>query len=153
DGRLERIVRRLEERGFRVTVEQDELLEGSVLYNLFAVREGAGPAEGVRERQRRAFLQGLGRADDPGTGRSGPVFGTRYAAPGSDLEQSLADVWQRVLQVEEVGIDDNFFDLGGTSLQGLQVVREIRSRLGVELSPVALFAASTVRALARHLDP
>ena len=148
DGRLERIVRRLKERGFRVTVEQDELLEGSVLYNLFAVREGAGPAEGARERQRRAFLQALGRADDPGTGRSGPVFGTRYAAPGSEPERRLAEVWQRVLKVEEIGIDDNFFDLGGTSLLGLQIVREIRNGLGVELSPLAVFEAPTVRTLA-----
>ena len=153
DGRLERIVRRLQGRGFRVTVEQDELLEGSVLYNLFAVREGAGPGEGARERQRRVFLEALGRADVPETRRSGPVFGTRYAAPGSELERSLAEVWQRVLQVEEIGIDDNFFDLGGTSLQGLQIAREIKSRLDVELSPVALFEAPTVRALARHLHP
>ena len=152
DGRLERIVRRLGERGFRVAVEQDELLRGSVLYNLFAVREGAGPAEGARERQRRAFLQTLSRPAAP-AGRARPVFGTGYAAPESDLERSLAGIWQRVLKVEEIGIDDNFFDLGGTSLLGLQVAQEVRSRLGAELSPVALFEVPTVRALARHLHP
>ena len=43
--------------------------------------------------------------------------------------------------------------LGGTSLLGLQIVREIQRRLGVELSPIALFEAPTVRSLARHLDP
>ncbi|MFP5285505.1 MAG: FkbM family methyltransferase, partial [Thermoanaerobaculia bacterium] len=149
DGRLERIVRRLGERGFRVAVEQDELLAGSVLHNLFAVREGAEPAEGVRERQRRAFLEALSRPE----ARARPVFGTGYAPPGSDLERSLAGIWQRVLQVGEIGIDDNFFDLGGTSLLGLQVAREVRDRHGVELSPVALFEAPTVRALARHLHP
>jgi FkbM family methyltransferase len=156
DGRLEQIVRRLGERGFRVTVEQDELLQGSVLYNLFAVREGAGPAEGARERQRRAFLQALSRPEAPAAlaeSRARPVFGTGYAAPGSELERSLTEIWQGVLKVDEIGIDDNFFDLGGTSLLGLQVVHEIRSRLGAELSPVALFAASTVRSLARHLHP
>lgn len=127
DGRLERIVRMLRERGFGVTVEQDELLEGSVLHNLFAVREGAaGPAR--------------------------PVLGTAYAAAGSELERGIAEIWRRVLRVENLGIDDNFFDLGGTSLLGLQIVKEIQSGLGVELSPVAVFAAPTVRALARHVE-
>jgi acyl carrier protein len=130
DGRLERIVQLLEERGFRVAVEQDELLRGSVLYNLFAVREGrsetANPACGV--------------------------LGVRYAAPESELERGLAEVWQQALKIEKVGIDDDFFDLGGTSLTGLQVVIEIRSRLGVELSPVAVFEAPTVRALAEAVS-
>jgi FkbM family methyltransferase len=157
DGRLERIVRRLEGRGFRVAVEQDELLEGSVLYNLFAVRPGAEPEEGARERQGRAFLAALakeaGAAGSSGAGASArPVFGTAFAAPGTDRERGLAEIWQRVLQVENLGIDDNFFDLGGTSLLGLEVVRQVRSWLGVELSPVAVFEAPTVRSLARQLD-
>jgi phthiocerol/phenolphthiocerol synthesis type-I polyketide synthase E len=129
DGRLERIARLLEERGFRVAVEQDELLRGSVLYNLFAVREGwreaASPARAV--------------------------LGVRYAAPESELERGLAEIWQRALRIEKIGVDDNFFDLGGTSLTGLQVVNEIRSRLGLELSPVAIFEAPTVRTLALGL--
>jgi FkbM family methyltransferase len=160
DGRLERILRLLEERGFRVTVEQDELLQGSVLYNLFALRERTGPAEGARERQRRAFLP-TSRLDPPGltiedkseaANQARPVFGVQYAAPGSDLERSLAEVWQRVLYVENLGIDDNFFDLGGTSLTGLQTVKQINSSLGAELSPVAIFEAPTVRTLARSLQ-
>jgi FkbM family methyltransferase len=151
DGRLERTVRRLEGRGFRVAVEQDELLRGSVLYNLFAVRPGARPEDGARERQRQAFLRGL--AEQPAeTGPARPVFGTAYAAPGSDSERRLAEVWQRVLQLDSVGIDDNFFDLGGTSLLGLEIVREVERRLGVELSPVAVFEAPTVRSFARYID-
>lgn len=149
DGRLEKIVRQLEERGFRVTVEQDELLQGSVLHNLFAVREGAGPGEEVRERQRQAFRRSLqNEAASPGR----PVFGIEHVAPGSELERSIAEVWQRVLQVDGIGIDDDFFDLGGTSLTGLQVIHEIQDKLGVELSPVAIFAAPTVRTLAQSLD-
>lgn len=149
DGRLEHIVRMLEERGFRVTVEQDELLLGSVLHNLFAVREGAvGPGEEVRERQRQSFLRAI-RGETAQAAR--PVFGVAYAAPKSELERALAGIWQRVLGVERVGIDDDFFDLGGTSLSGLQVVQEIQEGLGFELSPVALFATPTVRSLARSL--
>ena len=157
EGRLERIVRRLEGLGFRVAVEQDELLVGSVLYNLFAVRPGAEPEEGARERQRRAFLEALAReaaavpAVPMGITPPRAVF-TAYAPPGTDRERGLAEMWQRVLQVENVGIDDNFFDLGGTSLIGLQVVREVRDRFGVELSPIAVFEAPTVRSLAQLMD-
>lgn len=145
DGRLARIVCLLEGRGFEVAVEQDELLHGSVLHNLFARRPGVGPPAGARERQRQAFA----RSASPGPR---PLRGVRHAAPGSDLERRLAEIWQRVLAVEDIGIDDDFFDLGGTSLSGLQVVREVRLELGRELSPVALFAAPTVRALARDLE-
>jgi FkbM family methyltransferase len=130
DGRLERIVSLLGEHGFRVTVEQDELLQGSVLYNLFAVREGV-----VRREAR----------------PSHPAMGVRHAPAATGPERALAGIWQRVLRVESLGIDDNFFDLGGTSLQGMQIVKEIRERLGVDLSPVAVFEAPTVRKLAERL--
>lgn len=125
DGRLERIVRLLGERGFRVTVEQDELLQGSVLYNLFALRDH--PSRPSR-----------------------PSMGVRHAPATTGPERTLADIWQRVLRAENLGIDDNFFDLGGTSLQGMQIVKEIRERLGVDLSPVAVFEAPTVRKLAER---
>jgi acyl carrier protein len=128
-------------------VEQDELVRGSVLYNLFAIGAGAGPQENARERQRRAYRRQIEPASP-----MRPVFGVQYAAPGSELEGSIAEVWQRVLHVENLGIDDNFFDLGGTSLTGLQAVRELNRRLGVELSPMAIFEAPTVRILARSLQ-
>jgi FkbM family methyltransferase len=149
EGRLGRIVRLLVQRGFRVTVEQDELLRGSVLYNLFAVREEARPGEGLRAPRRQSLSSSASTEPTP---PARPVLGVRYVAPGSELERSLAEIWQRVLQVKDLGIDDNFFDLGGTSLLGLQIVREVESRLGVELSPVAVFEAPTVRSLARSLD-
>jgi phthiocerol/phenolphthiocerol synthesis type-I polyketide synthase E len=138
EGRLGEIIALLVRRGFRVTVEQDELLRGSVLYNLFAVRE-----------RRREVTPGAGPTEAATPERG--LLGVRYAAPEDDLERALAEIWSRALKVEGVGIDDNFFDLGGTSLLGLQIVRTMKGRLGVELSPVALFEAPTVRALARSL--
>ena len=129
DGRLERIVRLLGERGFRVAVEQDELLQGSVLYNLFA----------LRDRPYRPYSPYR------------PSLGVRHAPASTDLERALAEIWQRVLRAEDLGIDDNFFDQGGTSLQAMEIVKEIRERLGVDLSPVAVFEAPTVRKLAELL--
>jgi FkbM family methyltransferase len=150
DGRLGRIVSLLVQRGFRVTVEQDDILRGSMLYNLFAVREGAGAGEGVHEHRRHTFARPAAIEAAP---PARPVLGVRYAAPGTALERSLAEIWQRVLRVEKLGVDDNFFDLGGTSLLGLQIAGEIKRGLGFELSPVAMFGTPTVRSLAQSLQP
>ena len=81
------------------------------------------------------------------------VLGVGYVAAGGGLEQQLAAVWQRVLGAEQVGVNDNFFDLGGNSLLGLQLVSELGRELGLEVAPVTLFEFPTVGALARHLNP
>jgi acyl transferase domain-containing protein/acyl carrier protein len=73
------------------------------------------------------------------------------AAPGGNAERRIAEIWRRVLGAEQIGLQDNFFDLGGNSLLALQVVSEIGRELGTEIPPVTLFEAPTVSALARHL--
>jgi acyl transferase domain-containing protein/acyl carrier protein len=98
-----------------------------------------------------SFLAALdqGKARPPMA--AGRVLGTGYAAAGSTLEHRIADIWQRRLGVERVGVHDNFFDLGGNSLLGLQVVAEIGRELGIQVAPVTLFESPTVAALARQL--
>jgi amino acid adenylation domain-containing protein len=75
-----------------------------------------------------------------------------YALPQSATERWLAGIWQEVLGVETVGLDDNFFDLGGHSLR----MAEVHARLEAERSPAPsmtdLFRFPTVRALAAHLS-
>ncbi len=75
-----------------------------------------------------------------------------YTAPSNDLEQKIADVWQRVLNVPKVGRNDNFFDLGGHSLLTVQVHRELGKFVERELSLVDLFRLPTIRSLADHLE-
>jgi acyl transferase domain-containing protein len=79
------------------------------------------------------------------------VLGTGYVGAASAHERRIAGIWQRLLGVEQVGMHDNFFDLGGNSLLGLQVVAEINRELGLQVAPVTLFESPTVAALARHL--
>ncbi|HYG65241.1 MAG TPA: beta-ketoacyl synthase N-terminal-like domain-containing protein, partial [Thermoanaerobaculia bacterium] len=82
------------------------------------------------------------------------VLGTVVAAAADgSLERRVAEVWQRVLGVEQVGLHDNFFDLGGNSLLGLQLVSEIGRDLGVQVAPVTLFESPTVAALTRQIQP
>lgn len=76
----------------------------------------------------------------------------RYVAPRSPTEEAIAEVWSDVLGIAEIGIEDNFFDLGGNSLLALSVARAIRKRLDRDLSPAALFERPTVGALASLLD-
>ncbi|MGH9667815.1 MAG: phosphopantetheine-binding protein, partial [Bryobacteraceae bacterium] len=72
-------------------------------------------------------------------------------SPQTALEQSLADVWKRVLKVEHAGLDDNFFDLGGDSLLLIQVHAELAKTIARGLSVTDLFEFTTIRELARHI--
>jgi FkbM family methyltransferase len=74
-----------------------------------------------------------------------------YVAPQLDSERALAEVWQEVLGVERVGLDENFFELGGTSLLLVQLRSRIQQRLGHEVALVDLFRYPTVGSLDEHL--
>jgi len=73
-----------------------------------------------------------------------------YVAPQSEMERTIAAIWQEVLQVEKVGIHDNFFDLGGHSLLVIQVHSKLRDTLNRELSVVDIFQHPTISALANY---
>ncbi|MCP4664213.1 MAG: hypothetical protein GY856_53190, partial [bacterium] len=74
-----------------------------------------------------------------------------FVAPASELEQTLATIWQEVLGLERVGLHDNFFDVGGHSLLLTQVRLRLREELEREVPLVDLFRHPSIRALADHL--
>jgi amino acid adenylation domain-containing protein len=74
-----------------------------------------------------------------------------HEPPRSALEQAVARIWQAVLAMERVGLDDNFFDLGGHSLRILQVQSLLRAELGYDVTVVELFRYPTIRTLAQFL--
>ncbi|HVS00656.1 MAG TPA: amino acid adenylation domain-containing protein, partial [Thermoanaerobaculia bacterium] len=71
----------------------------------------------------------------------------------SKLEENLAGIWREVLGLSRVGFEENFFDLGGHSLLLPKVQARLRDRLEKDVSLVELLTHTTVRALARHLEP
>ncbi len=74
-----------------------------------------------------------------------------YTPPLTDAERKLAEIWSSVLGVEPVGTRDNFFDLNGNSLLGLQMLNLVKERFGVAIPTVTLFEMPTVQALAGAL--
>jgi natural product biosynthesis luciferase-like monooxygenase protein len=80
-----------------------------------------------------------------------PVASEGYQAPEGELEQTIAGVWKEVLYLEQVGIDDNFFDLGGHSLLVVQAHRKLRDLCPKPLSLTDLYRFPTIRGLSGHL--
>jgi len=72
-------------------------------------------------------------------------------APRDDVERTLADLWTALLGVEDVGIRDNFFDLGGHSLVAVRLFARIKKLYGVDLSISVLFEAPTIETCAAIL--
>jgi FkbH-like protein/FkbM family methyltransferase len=77
---------------------------------------------------------------------------TADLTPGSTLETALANIWKKVLGRPRIGMNDNFFEAGGTSLKAVQVIAMIKKELKQTLSIVSLFECPTVALLAAKLS-
>jgi aryl carrier-like protein len=75
-----------------------------------------------------------------------------YAAPRNDTEQKLAEIWAELLGVKQVGIHDNFSDLGGDSIVGLQVVARA-NQAGIRINLAQVVEQSTIAKLAASCTP
>lgn len=73
------------------------------------------------------------------------------AAPRTETERAIAEIWKETLGVERVGLDDNFFDLGGHSLLLAKAHTRLQSVFGAELAIIDLFRHPTISSLAAHL--
>ncbi|MEV7939326.1 amino acid adenylation domain-containing protein [Kitasatospora sp. NPDC088264] len=75
-----------------------------------------------------------------------------YLAPRTPTEEALARIWAEVLDAERIGVEDDFFDLGGDSITSLRLMSRMAGVFGVELSPADFFDRPTVAALADVLE-
>ena len=91
----------------------------------------------------------------PGPNPSGlaqrPRLKTSFDAPRDETEQLVARIWQDALGIESIGINDNFFDLGGHSLIAVRIVLQLRAATGRDVPLRVLFECQTVAALAEAI--
>ena len=83
---------------------------------------------------------------------SRPTLSRPYVAPRTELEQALAAIWQELFGIEQVGIEDDFLEIGGHSLLALQVISRIHERLQVDVAMNTLLEAATIACLAALLS-
>jgi amino acid adenylation domain-containing protein len=87
----------------------------------------------------------------PSPGIARPNLDDAFVAPRTPAEQVLAEIWREVLKLEQVGIHDNFFALGGDSIRSIQVRSLVQNR-GLNFSLQQLFQYQTISELAPHLE-
>ena len=76
-----------------------------------------------------------------------PDLSSVYVVPGNPTEQTIAEIWQKLLSIDKVGIHDNFFELGGDSLLATGLMARLRTAFPVEFSLSTLFERPTVHSL------
>ncbi|VFM95800.1 MAG: Methyltransferase domain-containing protein [Candidatus Kentron sp. G] len=87
----------------------------------------------------------------PAPARTRPHLATALVEPRSETERRVAAIWRQVLQLDVVGVLDNFFDLGGNSLLLTRAHGRLEEEFGRAISMVVLFEYPTIQALAHHL--
>ncbi|MHC5828557.1 MAG: phosphopantetheine-binding protein, partial [Nostoc sp.] len=81
-----------------------------------------------------------------------PELSSIYVAPTNDIERKLANLFQELLGIEQVGIHDSFFALGGDSLIGTVLISQLRKNFQIEVPVDSLFEAPTVSELALVIE-
>jgi len=75
-----------------------------------------------------------------------------YVAPRTELEKVVAKIWQKVLKLDKIGINDNFFDIGGHSILAIRIAAKAHEE-GLQLRPYQIFTHPTIASLARIIRP
>jgi len=87
------------------------------------------------------------------TAREGRAQSETQSVAGTITERKIANIWAEVLGIEQVGLNDNFFDLGGHSLMAVQIISRLHEAFGVKVPIDIVFNGElTVAALAREVE-
>jgi amino acid adenylation domain-containing protein/FkbH-like protein len=81
-----------------------------------------------------------------------PAQTTAFAAPTNEIEKTLAQIWQESLGIRQVGIDDNFFALGGNSLKAITIISKIHEHFKVQLQLSRFFSTPKIKELTRLIQ-
>ncbi len=78
--------------------------------------------------------------------------GSIFIPPSNDTELKVFEIWKKHLSIEKIGINDNFFSLGGNSIKGIKIIGEIQKELEIKLDAVTLFRNPTIKNLSEIID-
>ena len=103
--------------------------------------------EQVRAHTKAEILEEIGKLQSQRTKHPRPNIRTTYVGPANDTHRELAGIWEEMLVLEQVGIYDNFFDIGGDSLLATQLIARVAETFHVNISLSTLFEAPTIAEL------
>ena len=78
--------------------------------------------------------------------------GVKYVEPGNPVETLILGIWKEILNVDKIGVNDNFFDAGGNSLNIIKINSKLKKSLERDIPVVSMFRYPTARSLAQYLD-
>ncbi len=90
----------------------------------------------------------LDREKLPAPGADRPTMEAAYVAPQGDLEESIAKIWRAILRLDKVGVNDNFFNLGGDSLSAMNMLAQLEKVTGRVVGVRPMLLGGTIRDLA-----
>jgi polyketide synthase PksJ len=90
-------------------------------------------------------------AQTPVTLHPRPAISSVYVAPKTEAEQKVAKIWQKLLGIQQVGINDDFFELGGDSLNVVMMNNELKRAFNKDIPVAVLFRHQTIRAFTQYL--
>jgi amino acid adenylation domain-containing protein len=93
----------------------------------------------------------LDRKALPNPLEAGIAAGTEYRTPTNEIEKTLVQIWEEVLERDRVGIKDEFFDLGGDSIKVLRIVAEIKQVMNYTLSVAQVYNFETIEKIAEYI--
>ncbi|MFY2558178.1 SDR family NAD(P)-dependent oxidoreductase [Corallococcus terminator] len=98
------------------------------------------------------YMEALGETRLSASLHARPKLGNTFEQPHGETEQSLSSLWQELLGIEGIGATDDFFELGGDSLIGTQLISRVNRSFGVKLSTKSLYAHPTLRSMSSAID-
>jgi polyketide synthase PksJ len=81
-----------------------------------------------------------------------PALSSVYIAPSTEIEQKIAEIWQNLLGIEQVGINDDFFELGGDSLNVVQLNNQLKEAFNRDIPVAVMFRYQNIRAFTQYLQ-
>jgi len=75
-----------------------------------------------------------------------------YIAPATKTEEILAEIWKKLLHINRIGVNDNFFEIGGNSILTVRMLSSVKRKLGVEVNIAQMFEQPTIASLGAHID-